>query len=67
MDKRLKYVMHDTIKVQEENIGSKMSDIPICCIFTNISPRTRDIKENMNKWVYIKLKKSFMAKKISPK
>ena len=35
----------DTIKVLEENIGSKISDIPCSNIFANISPRAREIKE----------------------
>ena len=38
-------ISHDTIKVLEENIGRKMSDIPHSNIFTNMSPRGRDIKE----------------------
>ena len=33
-----------TIKVLEENIGRKISDIPCSNIFANISPRTREIK-----------------------
>ena len=43
----------DTIKVIEENIGRKISDIPHSNIFTNMSPRARDIKERINKWDYI--------------
>ena len=39
-------ISHDTIKVLEENIGSKISDIPCSNIFANISPRAREIKEN---------------------
>ena len=31
----------DTIKVIEENIGRKISDIPHSNIFTNMSPRAR--------------------------
>ena len=33
----------------KENIGCKISDIPRRNIFTNMSPRTRDIKERINK------------------
>ena len=55
-------ISHDTIKVLEENIGRKISDIPCSDIFTNISPRTRDIKERINKWDFIKLKRLCMAK-----
>ena len=36
---------HDTIKVLEENIGRKISDIPHSNIFTDMSPKARDIKE----------------------
>ena len=35
----------DAIKVLEENIGLKISDIPCSNIFTDIFPRARDIKE----------------------
>ena len=38
------------IKVLEENISSKISDIPHRNIFTNISSRTREIKERLKKW-----------------
>ena len=34
----------DTIKVLEENIGRKISDISHNNIFTNMSPKGRDIK-----------------------
>ena len=34
----------DTIKVLEENIYMKISDIPCCNIFTDMSPRARDIR-----------------------
>ena len=46
----------DTIKVLEENIGRKISDIPCTNIFTDISPKARDIKERINKWNLIKIK-----------
>ena len=39
----------DTIKVLEENIGRETSDIPCSNIFTNMSSRTRNIKEKINK------------------
>ena len=52
----------DTIKVLEENIGRKILDIPCSNIFTNISPKPRDIKERINKWDYIKLKSFCTAK-----
>ena len=43
-------ISDDTIKVLEENIGRKISDIPCSNIFVDISPRARDIKETINKW-----------------
>ena len=44
------------IKVLEENINRKISDISRSNIFTDISPRERDIKERINEWVLIKIK-----------
>ena len=49
---------HDTL---EEKIGRKISDIPHSNIYTDMSPRARDIKERINKWGYIKLKSFCMA------
>ena len=46
----------DTIKVLEENIGRRISDIPHSNFFTGMSPRARDIKEIINKWNFIKIK-----------
>ena len=42
-------ISRDTIKVLEENIGRKTSDIPRSNIFTDMSPKARDIKEKVNK------------------
>ena len=42
-------IIRDTIKVLEENIGRKITDIPCSSIFTDMSPRVRDIKERINK------------------
>ena len=49
-------INHDTVKVLEENIGRKISDIPRSNIFTDMSPKARDIKERINEWDLIKLK-----------
>ena len=38
-------ISHNTIKVLEENIGRKISDIPCSNILTDTSPKARDIKE----------------------
>ena len=50
------------MKVLEENIGSKISYIPLSTIFTDTSSRAREIKEQINKWDYIKLKSFCTAK-----
>ena len=39
----------NTIKLLEENIGRKISDIPRSNILTDTSPKARDIKERINK------------------
>ena len=54
-------ISRDTIKALEEKIDRKISDIPCSSIFTDMSPRARDIKERINKWDLIKIK-SFTAK-----
>ena len=48
----------NTIKVLEENIGRKISDIPCSNILTDTSPKARDIKERINKWDLIRIKTS---------
>ena len=48
-------VSRNTIKVLEENIGRKISDIPLSNILTDTSPKARDIKEGINKCDLIKL------------
>ena len=55
-------ISHNTIKVLEENSGRKISDIPHSDIFTDMSPKVRDIKERINKWDLIKIKSFCMAK-----
>ena len=62
MDKRLINISCDTIKILEENRGRKISDIPCSNIFTDMSPKARDIKEGIDKWNLIKLKSFCMAK-----
>ena len=48
-------VRPETIKIIE-NIGSKILDIASSNILSDISPQTRETKEKINKWDYIKLK-----------
>ena len=51
-----------TIKIVEENIGSKILDIAHSIILSAISPQARETKEKINKWDYIKLKTFCTAK-----
>ena len=55
-------ISRNTIKVLEENIGRKISDIPRSNILTATSPKARDIKERINTWDLIKIKSFCMAK-----
>ena len=55
-------ISHNTIKVLQENRGSKTSDTPHGHIFADTSSRARDIKERINKWDFIKIKSFCMAK-----
>ena len=55
------------MKVIEDNIGRKISDIPCSNIFTDMFPKARDIKERINKWDLIKIKSFCMAKENSIK
>ena len=60
-------ISHDSIKVLEENIGRKISDIPCSNILTGTSPKAREIKERINTWGLIKIKSFCMAKKTAVK
>ena len=60
-------ISRNTIKVLEENIGRKISDIPHSNILTDMSPKARDIKARINKWDLIKIKSFCMAKENSTK
>ena len=60
-------ISRDTIKVIEENIGRKISDISCSSIFTDMSPRARDKKERINNWDLIKIKSFCTAKENSIK
>ena len=60
-------ISRNTIKVLEENIGRKISDIPCSNFFTDMSPKARDIKERINKWDLIKIKSFCIAKENSIK
>ena len=55
-------VRRETIKILEESIGSKISDICHSNIFTDTAPRAMETKEKINKWDYIKIKSFCTAK-----
>ena len=56
-----------TIKLLEENTGSKILDISLSNIFSDISHQARETKEKINKWDYIKLKRFRTAKETTSK
>ena len=60
-------ISRNTIKVLEESIGRKISDIQCSNILTDTSPKARDIKERINKLSLIKIKSFCMAKENSIK
>ena len=49
-------VRPETIKVLEENIHSKLSDINLGNIFLDLSLQEKETKAKINKWNYINLK-----------
>ena len=52
----------ETMKFLEENIGNKISDIQSRNIFGDISSKTLETKQKINKWDYIKFKSFCTAK-----
>ena len=56
-------ISRNTIKVLEENIGRKISDIPRSISLRDTSPKARDIKKRINKWDLIKIESFCMSKK----
>nr|KAF6425234.1 hypothetical protein HJG59_009277 [Molossus molossus] len=55
-------VTHEAIKILEENVGNKISDVIRSRIFTDTSPKATETEEKMNTWDYIKLKSFCTAK-----
>ena len=60
-------ISRNTIKVLQENIGRKISDIPGSNILSEMSPKARDIKEGINNCDLIKIKSFCRAKENSIK
>nr|KAF6429794.1 hypothetical protein HJG59_009090 [Molossus molossus] len=55
-------VTHESIKILEETVGNKISDMVRSRIFTDTLPKATETKEKMNTWDYIKLKSFCTAK-----
>ena len=55
-------VRPETIKIVEENIGSKISDIAHSNILSNISPQARETKEKRKKMRFHQTKKLLHSK-----
>ena len=60
-------ISRNTIKVLEENIGWKISDIPRSNILTDWSPKARDIRVRIKKWDLNKIRRFCLAKENSIK
>ena len=54
-------VRPETIKIVEENIGSKISDIAHSNILSNISPQARKTKEKKTKQMGLRQTKKYFA------
>ena len=57
----------ETIKIIEENIGSKILNIACSNILSDLSSQTRETKEKINKWDHIRLKVFAQTRKSSIK
>ena len=49
-------VRPETIKLLEKNKGRTLFDINLAIFFSDLSPKAKEIKANINKWDLIKLK-----------
>ena len=56
-------VRHETIKLLEENIGSKLFDTVLSNNFLAMCPQVRETTAKINKWDYIRLKGFCTVKK----
>ena len=55
-------ISSNIINIIENNISRKISDIQCSNIFTDVSPRERDLKGRISKWDCIKIKSFCLAK-----
>ena len=49
-------VRPEIIKILEESIGNKISDISLSNMFSDMFPQASETKGKLNKWDYIKLR-----------
>ena len=57
-------VVRETIKLPEENTGSKRLDTGLGNEFSDSTPKAKATKATINKWDYIKLKSCCAAEEI---
>ena len=57
------YLIPETTKLLEENIGSKFFDTGLSNIFLHVSPQASESEAKINTWDYIKLKSFCTVKK----
>ena len=50
-------IRSETIKLLEENLGSKLFDISLSNMVLDMSSQAKETKAKINKWDHIKLKK----------
>ena len=62
VDKRLKYKSQYHKSPREEHRQENLRYIPCSNIFSDLSPRAKDIKERINKWDLIKINSFCSAK-----
>ena len=55
-------IIHDTIKLLEENKGKTFSDMNCSTTFLDQSPKAKEIKAKISKWDLIKVKSFCTAK-----
>ena len=60
-------IRQDTITLLEENIGKTFSDINLTNVFSGQSPKTTEIRAQINQWDLIKLTSFFTAKETKMK
>ena len=60
-------MIHDTVKLLEENTSKTFSDVNCAIVFFGQSPKTIDVKAKLSKWDLIKLKSFCITKETKNK